>query len=60
MRPNLLIVDDEQNTRDGLELALEDEFEVFTASCVEEAVTVLNEEDFQVVLTDLRMPERAV
>ena len=56
MRPNLLIVDDEQNTRDGLELALEDEFEVFTASCVEEAVTVLNEEDFQVVLTDLRMP----
>ena len=32
MKPNLLIVDDEEHTRDGLELALEDEFEVFCVS----------------------------
>ena len=32
MNPNLLIVDDEQHTREGLELALEDNFEVFLAS----------------------------
>ena len=29
MKPNLLIVDDEKHTRDGLELALEDDFEIF-------------------------------
>ena len=29
MNPNLLIVDDEQHTREGLELALEDKFEIF-------------------------------
>ena len=56
MKANLLIVDDEEHTRHGLELALEDEFEVFTASNAEEALSALSEEEFQVVLTDLRMP----
>ena len=37
MKPNLLIVDDEQHTREGLELALEDEFETFCASDAKEA-----------------------
>ena len=56
MKPNLLIVDDEEHTRNGLELALEDEFEVFCASSAKEAQIALKEEDFYVVLTDLRMP----
>ena len=56
MKPNLLIVDDEEHTREGLELALEDEFEVFSASNAKEAEMALSQEDFQVVLTDLRMP----
>ena len=56
MKPNLLIVDDEEHTRNGLELALEDEFEVFCASSAKEAQIALKEEDFNVVLTDLRMP----
>ncbi len=56
MKPNLLIVDDEEHTREGLELALEDEFEVFCASNAKEAEMALSQEDFQVVLTDLRMP----
>ena len=56
MKENLLIVDDEAHTREGLELALEDEFEVFCASSAEEAVLALETEVFQVVLTDLRMP----
>ena len=56
MKDNLLIVDDEAHTREGLELALEDEFEVFCASSAEEAVLALENEVFQVVLTDLRMP----
>lgn len=52
MKENLLIVDDEAHTREGLELALEDEFEVFCASNTEEASQALKHEDFQVVLTD--------
>ena len=56
MKPNLLIVDDEEHTRDGLELALEDDFEVFGASSTKEAEHALGQEEFQVVLTDLRMP----
>ncbi len=56
MKHNLLIVDDEQHTREGLELALEDDYEVFCASNSQEALTAMQEEDFAVVLTDLRMP----
>ena len=55
MKPNLLIVDDEQHTREGLELALEDNFEVFLASNPEEAFNVMESESLEVVLTDLRM-----
>ena len=55
MKSNLLIVDDEEHTREGLELALEDRFEVFLASSAEEAFNALDAERFEVVLTDLRM-----
>ncbi len=55
MKPNLLIVDDEEHTREGLELALEDKFEVFLATSAEEAFNALEAESFEVVLTDLRM-----
>ncbi|MDG1138532.1 MAG: sigma-54 dependent transcriptional regulator [Opitutales bacterium] len=55
MKPNLLIVDDEEHTREGLELSLEDNFEVFLASSAEEAFNAMDAEKFEVVLTDLRM-----
>ena len=55
MKPNLLIVDDEEHTREGLELSLEDKFEVFLASSAEEAFNAMDAEKFEVVLTDLRM-----
>jgi DNA-binding NtrC family response regulator len=55
MKSNLLIVDDEQHTREGLELALEDKFEVFLASNPEEAFNVMESEFLEVVLTDLKM-----
>lgn len=55
MKPNLLIVDDEQHTREGLELALEDTYEVFLASSPEQAFNAIEAERFEVVLTDLRM-----
>ena len=55
MPATVLIVDDEKNTRDGLELALEEDFEVYTASGAEEAFNLMEAETFDVVLTDLRM-----
>ena len=55
MKPNILIVDDEQHTREGLELALEDKFEVFLASNPDEAFNVMESESLEVVITDLRM-----
>lgn len=55
MKPNLLIVDDERHTRDGLEMALEDKFEVFLAANPKEAFNVMESEPLEVVLTDLKM-----
>ena len=55
MKSNLLIVDDEQHTREGLEMALEDKFEIFLASSPQEAFNVMEAESLEVVLTDLKM-----
>ncbi|MCW1914359.1 sigma-54 dependent transcriptional regulator [Luteolibacter sp. GHJ8] len=55
MTPTLLIADDERATRDGLRSALEEEFEVFTASNSKEALQVLKSEPIDLLLTDLRM-----
>ena len=55
MKSNLLIVDDEQHTREGLELALEDKFEVFLASNPDEAFNVMESEELAIILTDLKM-----
>jgi two-component system response regulator AtoC len=55
MRGTILIVDDEKPTREGLRQSLEDDFDVYTASNVEEALKVLDEEHIDLVLTDLRL-----
>ena len=55
MEATILIVDDEKHTREGLEQALEDEYEVYLAANAEEAFTLMEGEEFDVVLTDLRM-----
>ena len=55
MPANILIVDDERHTRDGLEAALEDQYEVYLASDAEEAFNLMDAETFDVILTDLRM-----
>ncbi len=55
MLPTLLIVDDERSTRDGLRSALEEAFDVYTASGSREALTILKNEPIQVLLTDLRL-----
>ncbi len=55
MPATILVVDDEKNTREGLGLALEDEYEVYMASSADEAFNLMEAETFDVILTDLRM-----
>lgn len=56
MKPNLLIVDDEKPSREGLRAALEGQYEIFTAEDAKAAWELLTSENFDVLLTDLRMP----
>ena len=53
--PTLLIVEDEKATREGLRLALENDFDIFVASNKKEAVTVMQNELIDILLTDLRL-----
>ncbi len=55
MQPTLLIVDDERSTREGLRAALEEEFDVYTASGTSEGLAILKSEPIQLLLTDLRL-----
>lgn len=55
MPASILIVDDEKHTREGLQLALEDEYDVYLASDADQAFNLLDSQPFDVVLTDLRM-----
>ncbi len=55
MPHSILIVDDERHTREGLELALEDDYEIYLAENPEEAFRLLDEEKFDIVITDLKM-----
>ena len=54
-RHAVLIVDDEKNTREGLRAALDDHYEVFTASNIAGAAAILDEGGIDVLLTDLRL-----
>jgi DNA-binding NtrC family response regulator len=51
----VLIVDDEKNTREGLRLSLEDDYDVYIASDRAEALEVLKNEKVDVMVTDLRL-----
>ncbi|MBQ8446102.1 MAG: response regulator, partial [Opitutales bacterium] len=55
MKPQILIVDDEKNTREGLAATLEEQYEISTASNADEAFRLMDVENFDVVITDLRM-----
>ncbi|MBT3470680.1 MAG: sigma-54-dependent Fis family transcriptional regulator [Opitutae bacterium] len=55
MPATILIVDDEKHTREGLELALEEDYDVYLAENPTEAFNLLDAEKFDVVLTDLKM-----
>ena len=51
----ILIVDDEKNTREGLRLSLEDEFDIYIAANIKGAMDVLQNETVDVLVTDLRL-----
>lgn len=53
----LLIVDDEKPTREGLRAALEDHYDVYVADDAASAMTLLEQENFSVLLTDFRLPQ---
>lgn len=57
MKPMLLIVDDEKPTREGLRAALEDHYDVYIADDAATAMTLLEQENFDVLLTDFRLPQ---
>ena len=52
---SVLIVDDEKHTRDGLVAVLSDGYDVLAASNADEAVRLLDAEEFDAVITDFRM-----
>ena len=56
-KPELLIVDDEDNTREALKRYLGRRFSVTAAADGGEAIEALKKRNFDLVLTDLRMPE---
>ena len=56
-RPTLLIVDDEFNTRETLLEFLGRKFDAVGAGNGSDAIKLLQERDFDLILTDLRMPE---
>src|SRR5881392_33091 len=55
MQPTLLIVDDEKHTRDGLRRLLEADYDVYVAADIAGAVNVLEREQIDLLLTDLRL-----
>jgi DNA-binding NtrC family response regulator len=59
MVPSVLIVDDEKHTREGLQQALEDNYDVSVASSADEAFNLFDAQEFDVVVTDLRMPGKS-
>src|SRR5438128_3972281 len=56
--PTLLIVDDEKTQREGLRDALQDRFDVYLADDAKPAMDLLEKENFDVLLTDFRLPSQ--
>jgi two-component system response regulator AtoC len=57
VKPVILIVDDDKNTRDGLQRALQRSYDVRVAESSEAALQILGKEsNVDVMLSDLRMP----
>jgi DNA-binding NtrC family response regulator len=53
--PTLLVVEDEKNTRDGLRRYFEGKFDIYLAADVTSAMSLLETQPVDVLLTDLRL-----
>lgn len=58
-RPCVLVVDDEPHSLASMRMALEDDFDVLTATGADQAMALLQEEWVQVIFCDQRMPGRS-
>jgi Response regulator containing CheY-like receiver, AAA-type ATPase, and DNA-binding domains len=52
----LLIVDDEERSLKVLKINFQDKYDVLIAKDGNEAISILNKEDVNAVLTDVKMP----
>ena len=59
MVPSVLIVDDEKHTREGLQQALAESYDVSVAANADEAANLMAAQPFDVIVTDLRMPGKS-
>ena len=55
LQPTVLIVDDEKHTRDGLRRLLGDEYDTYVAEDIRGAMDVLEREQIDLLITDLRL-----
>src|SRR6476661_8165566 len=55
LQPTILIVDDEKPNRDGLRRLLEDEYDTYVAEDIRGALDVLEREQIDLLITDLRL-----
>ena len=56
-KAKILIIDDEKNAREGLKRALKSEYDVSLADNGKRGMELILEDSYELVLTDLRMPE---
>ena len=59
MVPSVLIVDDEKHTREGLQQALQEDYDVSVAGSADEGFNLMDAQEFDVIVTDLRMPGKS-
>jgi two-component system, cell cycle sensor histidine kinase PleC len=55
-RPSVLVVDDEPRILSSMTALLEDEYSVLTSTNAESALTLLEDEQVLVIISDQRMP----
>jgi two-component system, NtrC family, response regulator AtoC len=55
MQSTILIIDDEKHTRDGLRRLLENQYDVYVGADITGALSVLEREQIDLLLTDLRL-----
>lgn len=56
-KPLILVVDDELGPRESLRMILRDDYRVETAVNGKEAISLINNNDFDLIILDIRMPE---